>query len=372
MHDMKIPYYSFAFQNQLMNDELIAQFQNVLISATYIRGNFCDQFEKDYAEHTKSKYAIGCGNGFDALKIALKSLGIGKGDEVIVPANTYIATWMAVSAVVADIIPVEPDSMTGNITPDEILNQITSKTKAIIPVHLYGRICQMDAIMKLASENNLFVIEDNAQAHFAKLNNKYAGTFGHVNATSFYPGKNLGAYGDAGAITTDHKNFADFSRKYSNYGSGEKYYNDIIGENSRLDELQAALLVTRIKFASKFNEIRVQNAVMYHQLIKNNEKIILPELLTNGEHVYHIFRIRCRKRDELQKFLYEKGIQTLIHYPVPPFLQNCYKNEFEADMFPKTSLQASESLSLPIYPGLTNNQIEFIADAINQFTETKL
>lgn len=365
---MKIPFLSFDYQDNLFRTQIIESVTNVIDSKWYILGENLRKFEIEYSTLNKISYTVGVANGLDALIISLKALNITKGDEVIVPANTYIATWLAVSAVGAIPIPVEPDINTNNINIELIQNHINSKTKAIIPVHLYGLPCDMNQIMKIAYDNNLYVIEDNAQAHFAKCDDQMTGTFGHINATSFYPGKNLGAIGDAGAITTNNINFYEFVLKYRNYGSNIKYYNDIKGINSRLDEIQASILRVKLNYLDLITNQRISIAQEYTKLLQDVKEIKLPKEFPNLKHVYHLYVIHCEERDELQKFLTKKNIGTLIHYPVPPHLQEAYRDlGYKIGSFPISEKLAKECLSLPIYPGMKIEEIIYVVDSIKEF-----
>lgn len=365
---MKIPFLSFDYQDDLYRNELIDAMTQVLDSKWYVMGKNLELFEKNYADLHKTKYSLGVANGLDAITISLKTLGIKEGDEIIVPSNTYIATWLAPSALGATIVPVEPNPKTYNIDPDKIEEAITEKTKAIIPVHLYGQSCDMEKIMKIAEKYNLYVIEDNAQAHLSTWNGKITGSFGHINATSFYPGKNLGALGDGGGITTDIEVLAIKVRTYRNYGSQKKYYNDVLGTNSRLDELQAAVLNVKLPYLKELTEERVKIAKKFDALLKNVEYITTPYTHPNATHAYHLYVIKCKNRDELQKFLNDNGIGTLIHYPVPPHLQEAYKFlNYKKGDFPLAEEIASNCLSLPMFPGLTDENIEFICNKIKEF-----
>jgi dTDP-4-amino-4,6-dideoxygalactose transaminase len=365
---MNIPFLSFNDINKSIKDDLKKQFDLFIDDGWYILGNKLKAFESEYAEYSDTTYCSGVGNGLDALIISLKALGIGPGDEVIVPSNTYIATWLAVSYVGATPIPVEPRIETYNINPEEIENKITSKTKAIMPVHLYGQACEMDDIMSIANKHGLYVIEDNAQAQGATYKNKKTGSFGNINATSFYPGKNLGAFGDAGAITTNDEKLYRFTNVYRNYGSEKKYYNEIKGINSRLDEMQAMFLSLKLKKLNEWNIERLEIANNYHQLLNNVDGITLPQLATNATSVYHLYVIRTDQRDELQAYLTQNGIGTLIHYPVPAHLQSAYSElNYKTGDFPIAEKIASTCLSLPIYPGLTNEQLVYISDVIKKF-----
>lgn len=363
-----IPFLSFDYQDKLYRDQLIEAMTKVLDSKWYIMGNELMAFEKEYAELHRTNYSLGVANGLDALIIALHSLGIKSGDEVIVPSNTYIASWLAVSAVGAKPIPVEPDEQTYNINPALIEEKITPNTKAILPVHLYGQPCDMKAIMSIAKKYNLAVVEDNAQAHLATWDNKITGSFGDINATSFYPGKNLGALGDGGGITTDSEDLYLKAKSYRNYGSEKKYYNEIKGINSRLDELHAAVLRVKLPYLQELTKTRQDIAKKYDKHLANCTNIKIPSIAANASHVYHLYVIMCDKRDELQAYLQTQGIGTLIHYPIPPHLQLAYKelNYKEGD-FPIAEKIAKTCLSLPNYPGITDAQIEEVSNAILKF-----
>ena len=365
---MQIPFLSFTKMHSQIKTEMQAAFEKVYDSNWYIMGNALKTFEANYANYSNTKYCAGVANGLDAIIISLKALGVGAGHEVIVPSNTYIATWLAVSYVGATIVPVEPRIETYNIDPDLIEKAITKKTKAIIPVHLYGQICEMDKIMAIAKKHNLFVIEDNAQAQGTHCDGKISGSFGDINAVSFYPGKNLGAIGDAGAITTGDKNLFDKACVIRNYGSEKKYYNEVKGINSRLDELQAALLDVKLKYMDNWNKERNEIANKYNEQLKNINGLILPVLADKCESNYHLYVLRTKKRNELQEHLNKNNIGTLIHYPIPPHLQNAYKElNYKNGDFKLAEEIAETCLSIPIYPGLTDEQIKIVCDTIKDF-----
>jgi dTDP-4-amino-4,6-dideoxygalactose transaminase len=365
---MKIPFNSFATTHPQLREEAIKTFENFYDSQYYMLGNMVKTFEKQYAELNQTKHCIGVANGLDALHIALKVLGVGEGDEVIVPSNTYIATVLAISFVGATPIFVEPRLNSYNLNPDLIEKVITAKTKAIMPVHLYGQACEMDSIMQIAKKYNLFVVEDNAQGHLATYNGKITGSFGDINATSFYPTKNLGALGDAGAMTTDNDKWATDCMTYRNYGSQKRYYNEVIGLNSRLDELQAGLLSVKTKYLQDWTKDRQRIAKQYLTLLDNVGDIVLPQTVENATHSYHLFVIRTKKRNELQQFLTDNGIGTLIHYPIPPHLQEAYKHlGYQKGDFPIAEEMAETCLSLPMYPYLTEGQIIEVCDVIKSF-----
>lgn len=341
-----------------IREEMQLAFQRVYDSHWYIQGMELDAFEKEYATLNQTKFSVGVSNGLDALVLALRALNIGVGDEVIVPSNTYIATALAVSHVGATPVFVEPRMETYNIDPEKIPAAITKNTKAIMPVHLYGQACEMDAIMEIAKAHGLFVVEDNAQAHLSSFNAKLSGSFGDINGTSFYPGKNLGALGDAGAITTDNEELAKRVKTLRNYGSSEKYYNDEIGFNNRLDELQAAFLRVKLNYLEDWTNQRKEIASWYNTYL-SNKNWILPEVHQNAEHVYHLYVIRTNEREKLQLELTSKGIQTMIHYPVPIHLQKAYKHlGYKEGDFPIAEEIAKTCLSLPIWPGLNVDLLE--------------
>ncbi|MBA3285933.1 MAG: DegT/DnrJ/EryC1/StrS family aminotransferase [Nitrosopumilus sp.] len=365
---MNIPFLSFKQSNDLIQDQILEAFKKVFDSQWYILGEALKDFEKQYADFNGVNHCVGVSNGLDALHLSLKSLGIGEGDEVLLPSNTYIATVLAVSFVKATPVFVEPDRNTYNICPNNIKKAITSKTKAIIPVHLYGQCCQMDEIMVIAKENKLLVIEDNAQAQGSACGPGLSGSFGDVNATSFYPGKNLGALGDAGAITTNDETIALSIRTLRNYGSQKKYFNHVIGHNMRLDELQAAFLSVKLKYLNQWNLERQQLAEIYNDTLKEVGDIVTPTIAKNCTHVFHLYVIRTKLRDELQKFLSEKGIGTLIHYPVPPHLQEAYQHlGYEKGSFTVAEELADTCLSLPIWPGMKPDQTVLVSKTIKEF-----
>jgi dTDP-4-amino-4,6-dideoxygalactose transaminase len=286
-------------------------------------------------------------------------LGIGPGDEVIVPSNTYIATALAVSHVGATPVFVEPRIETYNINPELIPQAITKKTKAIMPVHLYGQACEMDVIMEIAKAHNLYVVEDNAQAHRSSFKGQFTGSFGDINGTSFYPGKNLGALGDAGAITTNNEELAERIKTLRNYGSAVKYYNEEIGYNNRLDELQAAFLRVKLNYLQEWTNQRKEIAQWYNEGLKLRNDLVLPHVHENADHVYHLYVVRTSDREKLQQELTEKGIQTMIHYPVPPHLQKAYKHlGYKEGNFPIAEEIARSCLSLPVWPGMLKSDID--------------
>ncbi len=345
-----IPFLDLKGLNAQYRAELIEACTKVIDSGWYVQGNECKEFDSEFAQYCGTKYAIGVANGLDALILILrayKELGfMTDGDEVIVPSNTYIASILAISQNNLVPILVEPDINTYLIDPNKIEEKITSKTKAILPVHLYGQTCEMDAINEIAKKHNLKVIEDSAQSHGAYFQDKRSGNLGDASGFSFYPGKNLGTLGDGGAVTTNDEELALAIKALGNYGSHKKYENLYKGINSRLDEMQAAMLRVKLKYLDNEVEKRREIANYYLQNIKN-ENIILPTLRAEDNHVWHLFVIRTSKRDELQKYLLDNGVQTLIHYPIPPHKQNAYK-DWNNESYPISEQIHDEILSLPI------------------------
>lgn len=363
-----IPFLNFDPMHRLIRSEIMQSFQEVYDANWFVMGNKLEAFEKEYSAFNNTKYSIGVSNGLDALHLALKSLNITRGDEVIVPSNTYIATALAISFVGATPIFVEPDTVTYNINPSKIEDAITSKTKVIMPVHLYGQACEMEAIMTIAKKYNLFVVEDNAQAHGATFNGKITGSFGIVNGTSFYPGKNLGALGDAGAVTTNDEKIANKITMLRNYGSEKKYYNEEIGYNMRLDEVQAGFLSVKLKYINEWTIQRKEIAKQYNESLKNIGDLILPTVHTNATHVYHLYVIKSNSRDSLKNYLSEKEIGALIHYPIPPHLQKAYSNlGYKKNDFPIAENLANTMLSLPIWPGMTNDEVSYVCENISNY-----
>jgi dTDP-4-amino-4,6-dideoxygalactose transaminase len=364
---MNIPFVSFKPLEKELDTELRAAFERVYTNSWYIEGKEDEKFEVAFAEYCESKYCVGTGNGLDSLMLALKALGISSGDEVIVPSNTYIATALAVTYVGAKPVFVEPDIRTFDINPNRIEEAITSKTKAIMPVHLYGQPCDMDPIIEIAKKHNLYIVEDCAQAHGATYKGRKIGSFGDAAGFSFYPGKNLGALGDAGATVSNSKELADKVRALGNYGSDYKYHHIYQGNNSRLDEMQAAFLAVKLPILDKVNENRRATAKKYLEGIKNKE-VILPYVPEYANPVWHIFGIRCKRRKELEEFLNSKGIGTNKHYPIPMHLQECYKDlGFKKGDFPIAEEISDTELSIPMYYGMTDEEVQYVINSINMF-----
>ena len=364
---MKIPFVTFKPMEAELDKELRTAFDRVYTRSWYIEGVEDEAFEKAFAAYCESKYCVGVGNGLDALFLSLKALGIKEGDEVIVPSNTYIATALAVTYVGATPVFVEPDIRTFNIDPSRIEEAITDKTKAIMPVHLYGQPCDMDPILTIAKKHNLYIIEDCAQAHGATYKGKVIGSFGDAAGFSFYPGKNLGALGDAGATVTNDEELEKKVRALGNYGSDYKYHHIYKGNNSRLDEVQAAFLAVKLHHLDKMNEERRRIAQKYIDGIKN-EEVILPYIPEYANPVWHIFGVRCKRRYELEKFLNDAGIGTNKHYPIPMHLQECYKDlGFKEGDFPIAEEISATELSIPMYYGMTDEEVQYVIDKVNEF-----
>ena len=350
---MAVPFSDLKAIYQDLRPEIDQAVKRTLESGRYILGDEVAAFEHEYATYCESRYCVGVANGLDALHLALLALGVGLGDEVIVPANTYIATWLAVSQCGATPVPVEPDIATYNIAPEQIEKAISSRTRVIIPVHLYGQPADLDPIIALARRYNLKVLEDGAQAHGARYKNRRIGAHGDIVAWSFYPGKNLGAFGDGGAITTDDEQLADRVRLLGNYGSRSKYINDVVGYNSRLDEVQAAVLRVKLRHLDRYNSARSQVAKTYLDGLVATD-LILPTVADSSETVWHLFVVRTADRDEFQRDLDRVGVQTLIHYPIPPHLQSAYTEMgLPRGSFPVSEKIHAEVLSMPLYPTMT-------------------
>jgi dTDP-4-amino-4,6-dideoxygalactose transaminase len=350
---MNIPFLDLKAPHEELRAELREVFERVLDSGWYILGNEVKQFEQEFADYCEAELCIGVGNGLEALHLILRAYGIGEGDEVIVPSNTYIATWLAVSYAGATPIPVEPDVRTYNIDPERIEAAITKRTRAIIAVHLYGQPADMDAINAVAKKHNLKVIEDAAQAHGARYKGRRVGTLGDAAGFSFYPGKNLGAIGDGGAVTTNDPVLADKVRVLSNYGSNVKYVNDVKGFNSRLDELQAAFLREKLKKLDEWNGRRKLIAAEYLNILYDCN-VVLPHVPVWADPVWHLYVVRSQQRDVLHANLSQHGVNTMIHYPIPPHLQTAY-NElgYKKGDLPLAELIHNEVLSLPIGPHIS-------------------
>ena len=364
---MKVPFVRFVPMEQELAAELGGAFERVFRASWYIKGKEDAAFESAFSEFCGREHCVGTGNGLDALILALEALGIGQGDEVIVPSDTYIATALAVTNAGAMPVFVEPDIRTYNIDPARIEEKITARTKAIMPVHLYGLPCDMDPIMDIARRHHLFVVEDCAQAHGAAYKGQAVGSFGDAAGFSFYPGKNLGALGDGGAVVTDSKALADKIRALGNYGSDYKYHNIYQGHNSRLDELQAAFLAAKLPHLNRMNAQRRVIAQRYLEGIRHPD-VILPYVPEYASPVWHVFAVRTQKRDALAAYLADRGIGTMKHYPIPMHLQDCYRElQIPQGALPIAEEISATELSLPMYYGMTDAQIDAVIDAVNGF-----
>ncbi len=363
---MNLPFLDLKAAYLELQSEIDAAIKRVLESGWYILGEEVEAFEQEYAAYCEAKHCVGVANGLDALHLALLAMEVGAGDEVIVPSNTYIATWLAVSQCGATPIPVEPDAVTYNIDPARIEAAITPRTKVILPVHLYGQPADMDLIFTIARKHGLKVLEDGAQAHGARYKGKRLGAHGNVVAWSFYPGKNLGAYGDGGAITTDDQVIADRIRVLRNYGSRVKYVNDVRGFNSRLDTLQAAILRVKLQHLDRWNDARRKIAAQYLVGLAGIG-LTIPFVPDWAEPVWHLFVVRSKAREQFQRQLNKAGIGTLIHYPIPPHLQGAYADlGFGKGAFPIAEKIHGEVLSLPMFPGMTLEQTNHVIVACRE------
>ena len=366
---MKIPFVDLKIQYLNLKKNIDNIIANVINETAFIGGKYVKEFEKNFAKKYNIKHVISVANGTDAIFIALKMLGIKHGDEVITVANSWISTAEVIGLTGAKPVFIDIDEYY-TIDTNKIEEKINSKTKAIIPVHLYGQPANINRIKQITEKYNLFLIEDCAQAHFAKFNNKLVGTFGDVATFSFYPGKNLGAYGDAGAIITNNDELATKMRMFARHGALEKHKHKIEGINSRLDGLQAAILNVKLPYISKWNEKRLQNALYYNDLLKNIEQVETPKIRHNAKHIFHLYVIKAKKRDKLKNFLNDNGIQTAIHYPTPLPLTETYKHlNYKPQDIPIAYENSKKILSLPMFPELTYEQIEFVAKKIKEFYE---
>ena len=366
MARIKVPFIDVVATYRELKSEIDKAIQRVLDSGWYILGNEVEAFENEFAMYCGIKYCIGVSSGLDALHLVLRAWGISEGDEVIVPAHTFIATWLAVSHTGATPIPVDIDKRTYNIDPNLIEQAITSKTKVIIPVHLYGQPADMDSVNEIAQKYELKVLEDAAQAHGAKCKGKKCGSLGDAAGFSFYPVKNLGAFGDGGAVTTDDRNLAEEIKKLRNYGSKEKYFHNELGFNNRLDEIQAAILRVKLRYLDERNEKRKYFANYYFSNLYKIKGLIMPYVPDWADPVWHLFVIRTENRDRLQKYLNENGVQVMIHYPVSPHEQMVYKG-WSRVRLPITKKINQEVLSLPLSHVLNKKEIMRVVDLINSY-----
>ena len=364
----KVPFLDVAAAYDELRSELDSATQRVMASGQYILGPEVAAFESEFAAYCEARHCVGVANGLDALHLLLRAMEIGAGDEVIVPTNTYIATWLAVSYAGATPVPVEPDEKTFNLDPSRIEAAITPRTRAVIAVHLYGQPADMDPINELAGKYGLAVIEDAAQAHGSRYKGRRVGSLGDAAGFSFYPGKNLGALGDGGAIVTNNEVLADKLRVLRNYGSQEKYFNEMKGINSRLDDMQAALLRVKLRKLDEWNERRKMLATLYLQILEGIPNLTLPFVPAYADPVWHLFVVRHPDRDRLQRHLTAAGVGTLIHYPLPPHLQKAYAElHHSSGSFPRSERMATDVLSLPMGPHVSEEQAQYVVDQLAGF-----
>jgi dTDP-4-amino-4,6-dideoxygalactose transaminase len=363
---MNIPFNDLKRQFVMFENEYKEAATKVLESGWYVLGNEVREFEEEFAEYIGVKHCVGLASGLDALTLAFDALGIGKGDEVIVAANAYIACVMGITKNGATPVFIEPDEFY-NIDASRIDENITGKTKAILAVHLYGQSCDMNAVMSIADAHDLFIIEDCAQSHGAKWNDQNVGSFGDIACFSFYPTKGCGAFGDGGAIVTNDDNVAEYIKMMRNYGSNEKYHFQKVGVNSRLDEIQAAMLRVKLRHLDMLNEGRRAVSEKYLNSI-NNELISLPKIYKNANSVWHLFVIKCKRREHLSAYLNDNGIHTDIHYPIPPFLNDAYSSlNISVENYKKTVELSETILSMPLFVGMTDDEIDYVIKTINAF-----
>ena len=367
---MNVPFIDFSATIADNRAEIIAAVTNVVDRGVTILGPELEAFECEFASYCEVSHAVGVGNGLEALSLALRAAGVAAGDEVIVPAQTFIASWLAVSQVGATPVPVDIDPQTYTLAVEQVEGAITSRTRAIMPVHLYGHPADMDVIHACAQRHGLFILEDAAQSHGARYKGKRCGSLGHAAAFSFYPTKNLGALGDAGAVVTNDAELAGRLRKLRNYGSVEKYIHDEVGYNSRLDEIHAAVLRVKLAHLDKWNHQRRAVAGKYSRLLMNQKEITLPTEADWAQHVFHLYVIQSGARDQLAVELRRRGVQTLVHYPITPGRQKAYKSASATLVEPNASRLAARSLSLPIWPQMSIEAVELTVAAIREFMQS--
>jgi dTDP-4-amino-4,6-dideoxygalactose transaminase len=363
-----IPFFASEAMHAAVRAEVLAALARVYDSNWYVLGEEVAQFEQEYSQFNKIAHTVGVGNGLEALTLALRALGIGPGDEVLVPSNTYIATWLAVTHAGATPVPVEPDPLTSNLDPTRLAAALSPRTRAILPVHLYGQPCRMPEILDFAARHGLAVVEDNAQAQGATYDGQLTGSFGAVNATSFYPTKNLGALGDAGAITTPDAALAEQLRRLRSYGAIQKNHHELPGYNSRLDEVQAAVLRVKLRHLPTWTAQRRQIAAWYDAHLADVPGLRLPTVAAGAAPVWHLYVVHTTQRDTLRQHLAAQGIETLVHYPVPPHLQPAYAPlGWPVGSLPIAEGLATTCLSLPLWPGMTEEMVVAVARAAREF-----
>lgn len=366
---MEVPFLDLKAQYNSIKNEVLQELDDVMRKSCFVLGPKVKAFEENFAKFCNVKHVVGVSSGTDALVLALRALGVGNGDEVILPANTFIATAEAVSHCGAKPVLVDIDPDTYLINPELIEAKITKRTKAIIPVHLYGQMADMGKIMSIAKKHKLFVVEDACQAHGSKYKGRMAGSIGDIGCFSFYPGKNLGAYGEGGACATNSDELAQKIRILRDHGSERKYYHDMIGYNARMHGFQGAVLNVKLKYLEAWNEARRKNAALYSKLLKNNSKIKLPKIAKDNVHIFHLYVIQLDNRDAVMDQLRENGVSTIIHYPIPIHLQKAYAElGYKEGDFPVTETAAKRILSLPMFAELTKEQIEYVCDTLKKVT----
>lgn len=364
---MQVPFLDLKAQYAQIKDQVIPALEDVMEHTAFAGGSFVSQFEQNFAQYCDCKHAIGVGNGTEALWVALLAMDIKAGDEVITAANTFIATAEAISFTGATPVFVDVEEHSYNLDPAQIEAAITDKTKAIIPVHLYGQIANIDPILAIAKKHGLRVLEDASQAHGAKAQNRLAGSIADAGCFSFYPGKNLGAYGEAGAVTTNDDELAATMRRFRDHGQAQKYYHDVVGWNARMDGFQGAVLDVKLKYLAAWTAARQAHAAQYNSLLAANPKIQTPKVSDGHEHVYHIYAIRVQERDAVMQALADRGIASGIHYPIPLHLQKAYAHlGYQAGQFPIAERCAAEQISLPMYAELSEAQIAYVAEQLNE------
>ncbi len=365
---MKIPFVDLSSQYKSLKSEIMPRIEKVFDETAFILGKEVEEFEKSFATFVHAKYCVGVASGTDALHLAVRACDFTEGSEVLVPANTFIATAIGVYSANLVPVPVDVNPDTFHMDPEKIIAKITKKTVAIIPVHLFGRMVDMRPIMEIAKKYNLKVIEDAAQSHGAHMGDQYSGAVGELGCFSFYPGKNLGAYGDGGAITTNSQELYEKLIAIRNYGSPKKYHHPIMGFNSRLDTVQAAILNVKLKHLNTMNELRYKAATKYDEVLQRLGDLVLPKIPPKGEHIFHLYVLRTKHRDALLKYLNDKGVGAGIHYPTPIHLHGAFKYlGYKVGDYPVAENLANEIVSLPIFPELSDEQIQYVGKTIKEF-----
>jgi len=366
---MKIPFLDLGAQFKYIQPQIEQAIGEVLASHAFAGGPFVEKFEQQFARFSHREFAIGVGSGTEALWLALKALGIGAGDEVITVPNSFMATVEAIVFCGATPVFVDIDDRTYNMDPQKLEQVLTSRTAAIIPVQLYGQMADMDPIMEFAKRHNLYVIEDACQAHGAEYKGRQAGSIGHLGCFSFYPGKNLGAYGDAGAVVTNDHQWANKIKMLRDHGQSKKYQHDLMGWNARMDGIQGAVLSVKLEYLPQWNEARRRHAAHYNELLGNLDNVVIPSEVQDRKHVYHVYAIRSNRRDALGEYLESRQIAHAIHYPVPLHLQPAWSSTGSHGSFPIAERFTAQTISLPMFPELTAEQVSYVADQVKQFAE---